>query len=51
MREKDEVAIANERHWERMVEEGCGYTIPCLDLDLDTILRYVKGELDPVPEV
>ena len=50
MREKDEVAIANERHWERMVEEGCGYTIPCLDLDLDTILRYVKGELDPVPE-
>jgi SAM-dependent methyltransferase len=50
MREKDEVATANERHWEKMVEEGCGYTIPWLDLDPDTIRRYARGELDPVPE-
>ena len=50
MREKDEVAIANERHWERMVREGCGYTIPWLDLDPDTIRRYARGELDPVPK-
>ena len=50
MREKDEVVIANERHWERMVREGCGYTIPWLDLDPDIIRRYARGELDPVPE-
>jgi SAM-dependent methyltransferase len=47
---KDEVAIANERHWERMVEEECGFTIPWLDLDPDVIRRYARGELDPVPE-
>jgi SAM-dependent methyltransferase len=50
MKEKDEVAIANERHWERMVEEECGFTIPWLDLDSDIIRRYARGELDPVPE-
>ncbi len=50
MREKDEAAIANERHWERMVREECGYTIPWLDLDREIIRLYAKGELDPVPE-
>jgi ubiquinone/menaquinone biosynthesis C-methylase UbiE len=50
MREKDEVAIANERHWDRMVKEGCGFTIPWLDLDPDIIRRYAKGELDTVPK-
>ena len=50
MREKDEVAIANERLWERMVKEECGYTIPWLDLDLDVIRRYASGELEPAPE-
>jgi SAM-dependent methyltransferase len=48
---KDEVAIANERHWERMVKEECGFTIPWLDLDPDIIRRYARGELDPVPEI
>ena len=50
MREKDEVATANERHWERMVEEECGFTIPWLDLAPDVIRRYARGELDPIPE-
>jgi len=50
MREKDEAAIANERHWERMVKEECGFTIPWLDLDPDIIRRYARGELDTVPE-
>jgi len=49
MSEKDEAAIVNERHWERMVRDGCGYTIPWLDLDPDLIRRYARGELDPVP--
>ena len=46
----DEIADINQQHWERMVDEGCGYTIPWLDLDLDNIRRYVRGELSPVPE-
>jgi len=50
MSEKDEAAIVNERHWERMVREGCGYAIPWLDLDPDLIRQYARGELDPVPE-
>jgi SAM-dependent methyltransferase len=33
-----------------MVREGCGYTIPWLDLDPDIIRRYARGELDPIPE-
>ena len=45
---KDEVAIINERHWERMVKEGCGYTIPWLELDRNLIQKYVRGELDTV---
>ncbi len=50
MRGKDEVAIANERLWERMVKEGCGFTIPWLDLDPDIIRRYARGELDVIPD-
>jgi len=50
MREKDEVAIANGMHWERMVRERCGFTIPWLDLDPVIIRRYARGELDSVPE-
>jgi len=50
MREKDEAANINEKHWERMVREGCGYTIPWLDLDPEAIRRYARGELNPVPE-
>ncbi len=50
MGERDEVAAANERLWEREVEEGCGYTKPWLDLDPETIRRYARGTLEPVPE-
>ena len=50
MSERDEVATANERVWEREVREGCGYTIPWLDLDREMIRQYAKGTLEPVPE-
>ena len=46
---KDEVAIINEKHWERMVKEGCGYTIPWLKLDRNAIQKYAKGQLDTIP--
>ena len=42
----DEVAIANERHWQTMVKEGCGYTIPWLNLDVDRLREYATGSLD-----
>jgi SAM-dependent methyltransferase len=50
MRERDEVAIANERHWERMVEEGCGFTIPWLELDVALLRQYARGELKRLPD-
>jgi ubiquinone/menaquinone biosynthesis C-methylase UbiE len=50
MSKHDEIRVANEQHWNRMVEEGCGYTIPWLDLDPVLIRQYAKGELETLPE-
>lgn len=50
MRERDEVAAANERLWEREVQKGCGFTIPWLELDPEVIRQYARGTLEPVPE-
>ena len=50
MRERDEVAAANERLWEREVQKGCGFTIPWLELDSEVIKQYAKGALKPVPK-
>ena len=50
MNTRDEIAAINEKHWEKMVKEGCGFTVPWLDLDRDLIRRYVAGELELVPE-
>ncbi|MDP8205199.1 MAG: methyltransferase domain-containing protein [Candidatus Electryonea clarkiae] len=50
MIERDNVARANKQLWEKEVEEGCGYTIPWLDLDIDLLTRYARGELDPSRE-
>jgi len=49
MRIQDEIGVVNERHWERMVEEGCGFTRPWLNLDRTLIRQYAQGQLDPVP--
>jgi ubiquinone/menaquinone biosynthesis C-methylase UbiE len=49
MTEKDEIAAINERHWERMVKQGCGFTRPWLDLDRTVVRQYVSGALDAVP--
>jgi SAM-dependent methyltransferase len=46
----DEIAVANQRLWEEEVRKGCGYTIPWLDLDVQTLRRYAGGELESVPE-
>ncbi len=46
----DEIASINKRHWEKMVAEECGYTIPWLDLDVTLIRQYARGQLDPAPD-
>jgi len=50
MKLKDEIAASNQKHWERMVLEGCGYTIPWLDLDVTLFQRYLEGEIQTLPE-
>ncbi|MCD4753267.1 MAG: class I SAM-dependent methyltransferase [Anaerolineaceae bacterium] len=47
---KDEIAASNQIHWERMAAEGCGYTIPWLDLDISLFQRYLEGEIQTLPE-
>lgn len=51
MRIQDEIGVVNERHWEKMVREGCGYTIPWLDLDVVLLRQYAQGQVQPVPEM
>ena len=45
----DEIAAINQRHWERMVREGCGFTRPWLDLEPAHVRAYARGELRSVP--
>jgi SAM-dependent methyltransferase len=45
----DEIGSINKSHWERMVDEGCGFTQPWLDLDRALIRQYARGQLDPAP--
>jgi SAM-dependent methyltransferase len=51
MNKQDEIADINERHWEKMVKEGCEFTRPWLDLDRDTILQYASGERVPASDL
>jgi len=46
---RDEIAAINEKHWQRQAEEGCGFTVPWLDLDRDLVRRYAAGELERAP--
>ena len=50
MRKRDDIAVINKRHWEKMVKEGCGFTHPWLELNTSLIDQYVKGNLDPTPK-
>ena len=48
MRPRDEIAIANQRHWEHELKGG--FTVPWLDLETETVLQYANGQLEQVPE-
>ncbi|HCK99564.1 MAG TPA: hypothetical protein DHW42_05590 [Candidatus Marinimicrobia bacterium] len=50
MQKKDNNTKVNEKHWDKMVREGCGFTQPWLDMSRDLIQEYIDGRLDPVPE-
>ena len=45
MKHIDEAAVANEKFWEEEVKKGGGHTLPWLDLDLDQLHRYLRGDL------
>jgi len=49
MTERDEIAAANRAHWEREVKRKQSFTVPWLDLNVETIQRYIAGQLEPVP--
>ena len=50
MSPQDEIASVNQRHWEKMVKAGCGFTRPWLDLDRALVRRYAGGQLESPPE-
>jgi len=50
MRKRDDIAVINKHHWEKMVKEKCGFTLPWLELNSGLIDQYVKGKLNPIPE-
>ncbi|MFX1511679.1 MAG: class I SAM-dependent methyltransferase [Promethearchaeota archaeon] len=50
MKQQNDIIVTNKQHWEKMVNEGCSFTRPWLNLDTNLINQYVKGQLDPVPE-
>lgn len=50
MRMIDETAVANQKLWEAEVQNGCGYTIPWLNLDVTLLRRFANGELAALPE-
>lgn len=49
MQPADEIAVANQTLWEEEVNKGCGYTVPWLDLDVNLIQKWTRGELRSAP--
>ena len=43
MKKYDDTAIINQRHWEKLVKEGCGFTRPWLNLGRDVIKKYADN--------
>lgn len=50
MKDGDNPAGRNQDWWEKMVAEGCGYTLPWLDLEVGEIQRYIKNPKDEIDE-
>ncbi len=50
MKKRDDIAVINQRHWEKMVKERCEFTRPWLELNIGLVDRYLKGKLSPIPK-
>lgn len=50
MKKHTKIATINEKHWDKMVREGCSFTQPWLDMSQELIQEYIDDRLDPVPE-
>jgi len=46
----DRIASMNKEVWEAAVSRGEGNARPHLDLDVELVRRYARGEVDPVPK-
>lgn len=49
MKNRDEIADINRTHWNKMVNSGCDFTLPWLDLDRDEIIGFLEGTSNDVP--
>ena len=48
MKNLDRIASVNKRSWERAVRNGAGSTKPILDLDVEVLRQYARGELKAI---
>ena len=46
MNHSDEAAVANEEFWEQEVARGGGHTLPWVDLDVEELRKYIRGDLN-----
>lgn len=47
----DDCVAANKRLWERLAKDGCGFTVPWLDLDIAAVQRCADGaQLPRIPD-
>lgn len=49
MKDRDEIAEINRAHWNKMVNSGCDFTLPWLDLDKDKIVKFLEMSLNDMP--
>jgi len=50
MKDQDEIAEINRAHWNKMVNSGCDFTLPWLDLDRNKISKFLKGDTKNSPD-
>ena len=49
MKDRDEIAEINRAHWNKMVNSGCDFTLPWLDLDRDKINKSLEMSSNDIP--
>jgi 2-polyprenyl-3-methyl-5-hydroxy-6-metoxy-1,4-benzoquinol methylase len=50
MKNQDEITRINRKHWNRMVDSGCDFTQPWLDLNRKKIIRFLEGDTKNSPD-